>query len=130
MGHLVEEGVTGLYTASGAAAPVSSTEITVAISFSLEGGKNEAQVWKSAMMEVVNERNRLIHQMLAGFDPRSRESCEELSAVLDLQRERIVPAYEHLESLVRAIREGHTDLAQRIDETLAVGFTGESPNAA
>jgi hypothetical protein len=75
-----------------------------------ESGEAAAQ-WQNAMNAVVSERNALVHQMLATFDPSSLESCESLSARLDEQRSRIIPAYQHLESIVIAIRESHRDLA-------------------
>lgn len=125
MGRLVEEAGSGLYATlpPEASAPASSTEITVTVSLSLEGGKGEAQVWKSAMNEVVRERNRLIHQMLVGFDPRSKQSCEELCIALDAQRERFDLEYRHLESLVKAIHESFRELAQHLDDgTIAIGI--------
>jgi hypothetical protein len=48
----------------------------LSVSVSMEGGKHEARIWKSAMMAAAKERNRLIHQMLVGFDPQSADSCE------------------------------------------------------
>lgn len=128
MGRLVEEAGRGLFRASppDASASASSTEITVTVSFSLEGGNNEARGWKSAMREVVKERNRLIHQMLTGFDPTSKQSCEDLCMVLDAQRERFDSEYRHLQSLVQAIRESFQELALHLDGgTIAVAADPE-----
>jgi len=82
------------------------------------------------MLSVVTERNRLIHQMLAKFDPASAGSCEALSADLDRQREHIVPAYEHLESLVRVVRAAHSDLAEFVDRSLAAQIAKQVDNDA
>ena len=133
MGRLVDEAGRGLYgtSPSESSAPGLSTETTVTVSFSLEGGQDEARVWKSAMMKVVAERNRLIHQMLASFDPSSKQSCEELCIALDAQRERFDSEYRHLESLVHAIRESFQELAKHVDDGLLRQVsTHESNNAA
>jgi len=71
------------------------------------------------MKAVVAERNTLIHQMLAVFDPSSLESCELLSAKLDEQRNRIISAYEHVQSIVLAIRESYQDMAKHLDGIVA-----------
>jgi hypothetical protein len=131
MGRLVEEAGRGLFRTSppDVSVPASSTEITVTVSFSLEGGNDEAKVWKSAMREVVEERNRLIHQMLAGFDLSSKQSCEDLCMALDAQRDRFDSEYRHLQSLVQTIRESFQELEQHLDDrTIAIAADPESNN--
>ena len=65
---------------------------------------------KKALSSVVAERNRLIHQWLAAFDPNSIESFTELALALDEQHARIWPEYEILRSMVQALREHHDEL--------------------
>ena len=115
MGRLVEEGVDGLYPEVNTPFQPSASAGAISVSFSLEGGEDEARMWKSAMMAVVKERNRLIHQMLVDFDPQSVKSCERLCTELDAQRESILQSYAHLESLVSAIRTSHKELAEACD---------------
>ena len=79
----------------------------MSVSILLEGGKDQARIWKKEMALVVRERNALVHKMLSHFDPYSLASCETLSAALDEQRERITPAFLQLEALVVAMRELH-----------------------
>jgi hypothetical protein len=111
MGRLVEKGADALYPEANTPIQPPTSEGAVSVSFSLEGGKAAARMWKSAMRAMVEERNRLIHQMLAGFDPRSTESCDRLCTELDAQRESILHSYAHLESLVSAIKASFSELA-------------------
>ena len=46
------------------------------------------------------ERNNLIHQDLAGFDPNSEESCRKWITRLDKQNERIVTLHKELQQLL------------------------------
>ena len=62
MGRLVDEGVDVLFTDPNGSLQTQTSEAYFSASFSLEGGKKEARIWKTAMMTVVKERNRLIHQ--------------------------------------------------------------------
>jgi hypothetical protein len=95
--------------------PEDPQEIWFSHSFTLGDGHSDPRMWRKAMRDVVKERNKLIHLMLASFNPSSIESCNALCAALDEQRERIIPAYEHLQSIVAAIRETHKELAASAD---------------
>jgi hypothetical protein len=128
LGRLMERAAGNLYGNSSAAnlPPGAESETRLSVAFSLEGGKDEARMWRTTMMSVVQERNVLIHQMLARFDPRSMQSCERLCSELDAQRERIFPAYSHLESLVLAVRDAYKDLKSEIDEQFNRGLDERS----
>jgi uncharacterized membrane protein len=54
---------------------------------------------RSALVNLVAERNRLIHEDLLNVDLKSREECEELSARLDEQYTRIRRHLDHFNSL-------------------------------
>jgi hypothetical protein len=71
------------------------------------------------MRRVVKERNSLIHEMLATWDPNSLDSTNALCKELDEQRERIISAYNHLESVVLAIRGSHQELASQVDQIVS-----------
>jgi hypothetical protein len=98
--------------------PPDVKEAWISLSFSLKDGGSRIE-WRAAMRHVVKERNRLIHQMVASWNPHAVESCTALCEELDQQRERMIPAYKHLESVVSAIRESHRDLARAADEVVA-----------
>lgn len=70
--------------------------------------------WRKVMREVVRERNQLLHRRLAQWNPDSVESCRELCAELDAQRERMREPHEHLRSLVRGILEARSEAAQAL----------------
>jgi hypothetical protein len=101
-------------------APRHAAEVWISFSLKLEAGAIHPKEWRRVMREVVKERNALIHQMLVSFDPSSLDSCNALSGLLDEQRERILPAYQHLESLVKAIRETHQEIAANVDSILSI----------
>jgi hypothetical protein len=111
-------------------APQDATEVWISFSLKLDDGVLQPREWRRMIGEVVKERNALIHQMLASFDPSSLDSCNALSGLLDVQRERILPAYQHLESLVKAIRETHQEIAANVDSILSSEADLEPTNGA
>ena len=74
-------------------------EPTLAFGFSIEVTEQTAAQRRSALVNLVAERNRLIHEDLLNVDLKSREECEELSARLDEQYTRIRRHLDHLNSL-------------------------------
>ena len=82
-----------------------SSEPWITSKFTIEGGADAAQQWKLEMTKILEARNKLVHQMLVGFDPQSIESCKSLSVALDAQREQLIPVYEHIRSLIVARKE-------------------------
>ena len=81
------------------------------ISFKVELTDEDRKEIKDAFKLVVDERNALIHQMLADFKPNSPESCHALIQVLESQREKLRPHYNYLRSVVEAIFESRKQLA-------------------
>jgi hypothetical protein len=118
MGQLVERAAKALH-AKAQSAPPDINEIWFSHSLSLGDGQSQLSGWRREMRRVVRERNALIHRMLASWNPNSIDSCRELCEELDAQRERMVPAHEHLESVVKAIRDSHEELAQNVDVIVA-----------
>jgi len=114
MGELVEHTAKILHSEA-AAPPPDVSELWVSLSLSLGEGGSDMKEWRREMRRIVKERNQLIHHMLVPFDPHSAESCNVLSIELDAQRERILDSYQHLESIVIAIREQHQYLADNVD---------------
>lgn len=75
------------------------SEPTLTFGFSIEMTEETAAQRRSALVNLVAERNRLIHENLLNLDLNSREECEELSARLDEQYTRIRRHLDHLNSL-------------------------------
>ena len=74
-------------------------EPTLTFGFSIEVTEETAAQRRSALVNLVAERNRLIHEDLLNVDLKSREECEELSARLDEQYTRIRRHLDHFNSL-------------------------------
>ena len=121
MGTLIDDAADALHRGEQSIQqlPKNATEAWFSCSFTIGETKQDAQEWRKVMSTVVAERNALIHQMLVPFDPASIESCESLSLALDDQRSRILSAYTHLESVIRAVREAHKDMGKDIDRLVA-----------
>ena len=92
-------------------APVGEASLRI----SIELGAEAHDETREAFRLVVQERNALIHKMLVSFDPNSLNSCQEVSMLLDAQRDRLKPHFEYLRSMVKAISEGHKSLQDLID---------------
>jgi len=117
MGHLVELAAKALHGET-PAVPADIGEGWATYSLSLGDG-SQMKEWRKEFRRVVRERNTLIHQMLAAWNPNSIESSRSLCQELDEQRERIMSAYRHLESVVKVIPELHQALAQNVDALAA-----------
>ena len=75
------------------------SEPTLTFGFSTEVTRETAAQRRSALVNLVAERNRLIHEDLLNVNLNSSEECEELSARLDEQYTRIRRHLDHLNSL-------------------------------
>jgi hypothetical protein len=75
------------------------SEPTLTFEFSIEVTRETAAQRRSALVNLVAERNRLIHEDLLNVNLNSSEECEELSARLDEQYTRIRRHLDHLNSL-------------------------------
>jgi hypothetical protein len=82
---------------------------------------------EAALVNLVGERNRLIHEDLLSVDLDSREECEELSARLDEQYTRIRNQIEYLNSFRTRFRELVAELLES-DEFLSL-LRGECDDA-
>lgn len=106
------------------------SEPTFGFSVHLEVTEETAAQRKRALVKLIAERNRLIHEDLLSVDLNSREECEELSARLDEQYTRIRRYLDHLNSLRTGFREMATEFGRFLesDEFLAL-LSGESEGA-
>lgn len=74
-------------------------EPTLTFGCSIEVSEETAAQRRSALVNLVAERNRLIHEDLLNVDLKSSEECEELSARLDEQYTRIRRHLDHFNAL-------------------------------
>jgi hypothetical protein len=86
------------------------------MSFRIIAEKETLPVQREDFQCMVSERNRLIHQMLVGFNPDSIESCRDLIAELDKQNETIMRHYKNLQNALLAFQEGMNQLAKNVSE--------------
>jgi hypothetical protein len=90
---------------------------------------------KQALKSLVNDRNDLIHHLIPRFNPDSIESCLEIEQYLDQQRERLIPEYDHLKSLIESLEEGkkiHVDFLNSGEskKQFELSFLQQSPLVA
>lgn len=90
--------------------PEDIDEPWISFSFSIEHGEDILAQQKAAFKFLVNERNRLIHQMLIKFDPDSFESCEALLNELEKQHIMIGKEYKKLQSILKGFYEARKKL--------------------
>lgn len=77
----------------------------------IELDESDNEQLKEALEMIVQERNVLVHQMLAKTDFQSVESCHELGKLLDQQRERAIPTYRKLQGLVKSAADARKQMA-------------------
>ena len=70
--------------------------------YSVQRSEERINAEKQYFAELVKERNELVHHLLPKYDPNSLQSIEELSASLEMQRERFLPALNNLTTLCEA----------------------------
>ena len=90
-----------LNNTSGVEPPDDLDEPWLSVRYEIELSEDDTNNLKQALAEVVEERNRLIHQRLLGVDFKSIEECTELSALLDLQRDKLIPYFEQVRSFLK-----------------------------
>ena len=61
--------------------------------------------FKSEMKAAVGARNELIHNLLPKWDPTSMDSCREVEAYLEAQREKVLPTVNTLIELLNNLRD-------------------------
>jgi len=98
------------------------SEPTLTFGFSIDVTPETAAQRRSALVNLVAERNRLIHEDLLNVNLNSSEECEELSARLDEQYTRIRRYLDHLNSLRTNFQEMAAEFGRLLesDEFLAL----------
>jgi len=90
--------------------PEEREEAWMSVSVSIENNDGSLPKHKNGFSIMVSERNRLIHQMLANFDPNSTDSCQKLIVELDKQNEIISREYTNIQSLGKGLYEAKKQL--------------------
>lgn len=90
--------------------PEDREEPWMSFSVSIENEEGTIPQQRRAFSFMVSERNRLIHQMLANFDPDSIDSCQKLIIDLDKQNLIIRREYTNIQSLGKALSEAKKQL--------------------
>jgi hypothetical protein len=113
MGELVERAANGVFFTQEVKSkiPVDIQEPWLSLSFAIESDDATRLAWRRDLRRVVQERNALIHKVLAKFDPHAVESCRSLSAALDEQRKQLIDAYSSVESMFKAAKEAIAEIA-------------------
>jgi hypothetical protein len=131
MGQLAESFIRSVYVArSGCTDGPASDQTVASFSFSLEGDDDYKKERKKALRHIVASRNKLIHQWLADFDPKSIQSCNDLSRKLDEQREMIREEFDVLRSIILAIAEVGRELDKYIQSGEFDAALGKVPHGA
>jgi hypothetical protein len=111
MGNLVNELHTRLYgTPAEPEVQEPLTELFVRIGLRVDADPNYIAQQKKMLDDLVQERNALIHQDLADFDPDSEVSCRRWITRLDEQNERILSIHKRLQQLL----ETHSEAAKHM----------------
>ena len=101
MGVVVNELHTRLYgTPAEPEAQESITEAYVQVQLRVDADPSFVAQQKKLLSGLVQERNALIHEDLADFDPSSKESCRRWITRLDEQNARILDRHKELKQLL------------------------------
>ena len=105
MGKLVEQFTDGILSDAGepTVEPEDLTEMWMSFTFTTSGDREFYEVQRADMKRMVDERNELIHHFLPRWQPDSPERMAEAANYLDEQRARVMPMFEHLRSVSKAL---------------------------
>lgn len=105
MGNLVGEHVRLIYGEPKGTSTPSVPEDIPWVSYSVKLKTEESFVVQrsSALAKIVEERNKLIHQLLPGFDYSSAEACETMIKFLDEQNAFLASEYAYVKQVCEAM---------------------------
>ena len=90
------------------------TELFARIGLRVDADPNYVAKQKKMLDDLVQERNALIHQELADFDPNSEATCRRWITRLDEQNERIETLHKGLQQLLDI----HSEVAKHMLDAL------------
>jgi len=105
MGKLVEQFTDGILSDAGEpnAEPEEQNQIWMSFTFTTSGDREFYEAQRADMKRMVDERNELIHHFVPRWQPDSVEKMAEAAKYLDEQRARVLPMFEHLRSVSKAL---------------------------
>jgi hypothetical protein len=80
-------------------------EPSISLSFTISADTDFYESKRQSLKSLVDERNNFIHHLLPRFNPDCIESCLEIEQYLDQQRERLIPEYDFLKSIIDNFQE-------------------------
>jgi len=115
--------------------PQSTNELKepyLSFSFNVNADADFYEHKKQALKLLTDDRNDLIHHLLQRFNTDSIESCMEIEQYLDQQRERLIPEYDFLMSLINNFENAkkiHTDFLNSEEgiKQFELSFLQQSP---
>lgn len=84
--------------------PNSESEIQVSFEIDFNLSKEEFEKKENLLLEIVKERNDLVHHFILDFDENSINSCKDMEHKLDEQKKRLLPELQHLQTLTQVIQ--------------------------
>lgn len=105
MGKLVEQFTDGILSDAGEpnAEPEEQNQVWMSFTFTTSGDRKFYEAQRADMKRMVDERNDLIHHFMPRWQPDSPEKMAEAAKYLDEQRARVMPMFEHLRSVSKAL---------------------------
>jgi hypothetical protein len=91
----------------------------ISLAFVVDSDDSTVEKKKAALQELVSERNKLVHQMLADPDLDSVESCIRLGQFLDDQYKVVKAEHDILKEMVETMQSGRKEIANRLVSSLS-----------
>ena len=113
MGKLIEQYADGILSDAGEPPkePEEVTQAWVSYTFTTTGDSDFYEAQRADLELMVRERNDLIHHFLPRWHPDSLEHMTSASYYLDQQREKVLPMFEHLKSVAKAMQQTQKKMA-------------------
>jgi hypothetical protein len=90
----------------------------MSISLRITSNENSIRHGRRQLRELVEERNLLVHRLLANFDLNSVESCEKLICLLDQQVDRLEPHYQSLIGIIGNMQTAANEIMRQLEAAL------------
>lgn len=114
MGNLVKRYTDDILSDAGESSyePEEITQAWISTSFTIASDNNFYESQRANMKLVVDERNDLIHHFLPRWQPDSIEHMTTAVSYLDQQQEKVMPMFEHLNSVKETMKNTFRELAE------------------
>ena len=92
--------------------PENPSAVHLSISFRIETEEKHFELRRDAIASLVADRNALIHHLIPKLNTESIDSWLETDRDLDLQREKILPELEYLQTVAKQFSDMRKDLGE------------------